>query len=135
MGSQGGVKGVTLAVYDCRKEGREVGALSFPCAVQILDPATGIRITNVFYLSTSPAKIGRFLTGPNGEPLARATGRKIKGEKKHAEAIDWAESKMPSKLIIPPKVKEYERLESYEWRPWVAIAINGGGVVARSEGV
>ena len=125
-----------MSVYHAPPKGeeREPGSLAFPCPVKILDPVTGQRIPGVFWASTSPAKIIRFLLGPDGEPLARATGRKIKGTRKHAEQVDWVASRMPPKLLIPEFVKEYVRLESVEWRPWVAIAVKDGTVIAKSEG-
>lgn len=109
-----------MPIYDCRKEGREPGSISFPCSVQIIDPVTGARIPNVFYLSTQPAQLGRFVTGLDGEPMADASKKtkRIIEENGHRR-VEF----------------DYARLEIWEARPWVAVAIQGGGVIAKSEGV
>lgn len=124
-----------MPVYDCRPSGVEPGSIRFPCNVRILDARTGQRIANVFYLSTSPPRVGRFLVGPDGLPLVRATGRKIPGTRRHVENLTWAPSKMAPVPIVPDKIKEYERLEVYEPRRWVAVAVGTGEVVAKSEEV
>lgn len=107
-----------MPVYDCRKDGREPGSISFPCNVRIVDPATGERIPNVFYLATDPPQVGRFVVGPDGEPMADAKKRTKR----------FVEENGRRRLII-----EYGRLEVWERRPWVATAMSGGGVVAKSE--
>lgn len=124
-------------VYDCRKDAsaREPGSIQFPCKVRIICPVTGKPITNVFYVSTSPAKVGRYLTGPDGQPLAKSTGKMVRGTIAYAKSIDWIASKMPPKLIVPELVKEYVRLESFEARRWLAVAKDTGEVIAKSEGV
>jgi hypothetical protein len=89
--------------------------------VKILNPVDGERITNVFYASTHPISIGRFVTGLDGEPLA--TNRRKR----------WVPNGRGGKKIEII----YDRLEVWECRPWVAIATDTGEVVARSslEGV
>jgi hypothetical protein len=75
----------------------------------------------------------RFLSGPDGEPLAKSTGRKVRLPH-YNKTIDWAPTRMTPWTIEPPKTDEYERLEITEFRPWIAVAINGGQVIAKSEG-
>jgi hypothetical protein len=112
-----------MAVYDCRKEGREPGSVSFPCNVRIIDPQTGERFpATVFCLQTSPAKVGRFVLGPDGTPLASPHRKK--------RMID--DGRGGKKLEI-----YYERQELWEFRPWVALRLNPDGstgeVIAKSE--
>lgn len=110
-----------MPVYDCRKEGRDPRALYFPCNVRVLDPATGARIPNVFYLSTSPARVARFAVDQNGDPLVDPkTRRKVRrtDPRTGRPRIDYT----------------WDRLEIWEYRPWVAVAVDGGRVVAKSEG-
>lgn len=109
--------------YDCRKEGRDPTARAFPCAVRILCAVTGERIANVFFADTAPegagASLGRFVTGPDGEPMAAPQRKKR-----------WlSDGRGGRKLDI-----YYDRLEVWERRPWVAVALDGGHVVAKSEG-
>lgn len=115
--------------YDCRKTGRDPLAKSFPCPVKILCAASGARIPNVFFLDTDPPRVGRFVTGPDGEPLARATGRKVKG-------LPVLKAKPGGKVTesagLAGSVREFERLEVFEARPWVAVALGTGEVVAKS---
>lgn len=110
-------------VYDCRKEGREPGAHYFPCNVRVLDPQTGQRIENVFLLCDSPAKVGRFIVDANGVPL-------VNPNRKRRFIPDGRGGK---KLEI-----YYDRLETVEYRPWVAVRLHTDGstgeVVAKSEG-
>lgn len=110
-----------MPVYDCRKDDRAPGALNFPCNVRILDPATGERLTNVFFASTAPAELGRFVLGPDGEPMVDAkTRRKV-----------WDTDANGRKCVRIV----WDRLERWERRPWVAVAVDTGQVVAKSEGV
>ena len=108
-------------VYDCRRDGREPGSVGFPCNVRILDAATGERIANVFYAQTAPAKLGRFVSGPGGEPLVDARTRRrvpAAGPGGRRAAV------------------EYDRLEVWEvGRRWVAVSVATGEVVEKSEGV
>jgi len=108
-------------VYDCRPEGREPGSLHFPVAVKILDPATGERLANVFYAATDPPRVGRFVLGPDGGPLVNPLSRRKV----------WEDNGRGGKKIRIV----YDRLEVFEFRPWVAVRLDGGGVVAKSEGV
>lgn len=108
-------------VYDCRREGRDPAATSFPCGVKIVDPVTGDRIPNVFYASTSPPRLGRFVLGPDGEPLVDPRSRRKVGR-------CTPDGKEKARIV-------YDRLEVWEARPWVAVALDGGGVVEKSEGV
>lgn len=108
-------------VYDCRRDGREAGALYFPCAVKILDPATGERLANVFYAATDPPRVGRFVLGPAGEPLVNPLSRRKR----------WVEDADGTRRVEIV----YDRLEVFERRPWVAVRLDGGGVVDQSEGV
>lgn len=109
-----------MPVYDCRREGREPGSVGFPCAVRVLCAATGRRLANVFYASTSPARVGRFVTGPGGEPMVDSRTRR-KRVFTNARGLRECE-------IL------YDRLEVWEARPWVAVAADTGEVVAKSEG-
>lgn len=104
--------------YDCRKTGRDPAARSFPCSVKIVDPQTGERIANVFFLDTSPPQLARFVTGPDGEPLAAP-------QRKKRMVPDGRGGK---KLEV-----FYERLETWERRPWKAVALDTNQVVAQSE--
>lgn len=108
-----------MAVYDCRGGGAEPGALRFPCNVLVLDPADGGRIANVFYLDTSPARVGRFVTGPDGEPLVSPARKKR----------FVPDGRGGRKLEV-----YYDRLEVWEYRPWVAVAADTRQVIARSDG-
>ena len=108
-------------VYDCRKSGREPGSISFPCAVRILDPATGERLANVFYAATDPPRVGRFVLGPAGEPLVNPLSRRKV----------WVDNGRGGKKLEIV----YDRMELWERRRWVAVRLDGGGVVAKSEGV
>jgi len=103
--------------YDCRKEGREEGSASFPCNVRILG-LSGEKIDNVFYARTSPPLIGRFVTGPDGTPLAGPERKKR-----------WHVKPDGSKRVE----YYYDRLECWYRIPWVAVAVDGGGIVARSD--
>lgn len=109
-----------MPIYDCRREGREPGAVGFPCNVRIVDPATGERIANVFYASTAPAKLGRFVMGPGGEPMVDARTRRKK------YTTDAAGRKRVE--IV------WDRLEVWEARPWKAVALDTNEVVVKSEG-
>lgn len=107
--------------YDVRKVGRDPTARRFPCAVKIVDPATGERIANVFFLDTAPLgspSLGRFVTGPGGEPLASPVRRK--------RLVDNGRGGKRLEVY-------YDRLEVWERRPWVAVALDTGAVVAKSE--
>lgn len=107
-------------VYDCRREGAEPGSLRFSCNVRVLDARTGERIPNVFYLRTSPPLVGRFVTGPDGEPMVNPARLKRR----------VPDGRGGTRLEI-----YYDRLEVWEpGRRWVAVAVAGGGAVARSEG-
>lgn len=110
-----------MPTYDCRARDREPGSTSFPCNVRILDPATGGRIPNVFYARTSPPMLGRFVTGPDGEPLADPRTRRKVG-------AATPDGKGRAAIV-------YDRLEVWEaGRPWVAVAADTGQVIAKSEG-
>lgn len=109
-----------MPVYDCRKDNPEPGSIRFPCNVRVLDPADGRRIENVFYLSTGPARVGRFVVGADGEPL-------VSPERKRRLVDNGRGGK---KLEI-----YYDRLEQWTFQPWVAVAVDTGEVVAKSEGV
>ena len=108
--------------YDCRKENRDPLAGRFPCAVKIIDPASGHRIPNVFFLDTAPEgaepALGRFVTGPGGEPM-------VSPERKKRFVDD---GRGGTKLEI-----YYDRLEVWERRPWKAVALDTNEVVAKSE--
>ena len=108
--------------YDCRRDGRDPLARSFPCAVRVIDPATGQRIPNVFFLDTAPEgggpALGRFVTDASGVPL-------VSPHRKRRMVDDGRGGK---KLEI-----YYDRLETWERRPWVAVALDGGQVIAESE--
>lgn len=108
--------------FDCRKEGRDPLARYFPCSVKIIDPATGARIPNVFFLDTSPEgagpALGRFVTDKEGLPLVAPQRRR--------RMID--DGRGGKKLEV-----YYDRLETWERRPWVAVALDTGEVVAKSE--
>jgi hypothetical protein len=109
-----------MPIYDCRKDNREQGALYFPCSVRIVCGMTGKRIAHVFYASTSPAKLGRFIVGPDGEPMASPV--------RHKRYVPKPDGSF--------RVEYYnERLEVIEQRPWVAVSVKTGAVVAKSEGV
>lgn len=103
--------------YDCRREGREEGSVSFPCNVWIVDPVSGQTIPNVFYARTSPSLIGRFVTGPDGTPLVGPERKKR-----------WHAKPDGSRRVE----YYYDRLEQWDRIPWAAVAIDGSGVVARS---
>lgn len=106
-----------MPAYDCRKEGREPGAISFPCAVRIVNPVNDERIPDVFFASTAPlAKIGRFVRGADGDPIA--------AERKKRWVSDGRGGK---KIEI-----YYTRLETWEFRPWLAVSVATGEVVVRS---
>jgi hypothetical protein len=107
--------------YDCRKTGQVPGAARFPGPVKIIDPATGERIPNVFFLDTSPAQVGRFITDAAGQPMVDAKSRRVISEVN-------SDTGRPVRRIV------FDRLELWEHRPWAALAPDGG-VVARSEGV
>lgn len=108
-------------VYDCRKDNREPGSRLFPVRVKIVDPSTGERIPNVFYASTSPARLGRFVTGPSGEPMVDARSRRKVRDGENARGY--------------PKFKiVYDRLEVWADRPWKAVALDTNEVVTKSEG-
>lgn len=119
--------------YDCRNEGRDPLARSFPCPVKILCAVTGERIANVFFLDTSPARVGRFVTGPDGQPLARYTGRKLHGLPVHLVDVQGAPTTRQDGKQVQGAVREYERMELFESRPWVAVAVDTGEVIAKSE--
>jgi len=108
-----------MPVFDCRKDGKEIGSRSFPCSVKILNPVNGERITNVFYAATSPARIGRFVTGPDGEPLACDRKKRWVPNGRGGQKIEFY----------------WVRLEIWELRPWIAVAVDTGEVVAKSDGV
>lgn len=107
-----------MPVYDCRKDGREPGAKSFPCNVKILDACTGERIPNVFYLATDPPQVGRFVVGPDGAPLTDAS-------KKTKRVV---EENGRRRVVF-----DYARLERWERRPWVAVAVDNGQMIDRSK--
>lgn len=126
-----------MPIYDARPPGthsqREAGSTSFPCAVRIMDPATGKHIKDVFYARTSPPRIGRFLRDQSGNALARPTGRKVGKKRMDLRTAD-------GELIVRDKevagkMMEYERWDVYEDRAWVAVSLVTGEVVAKSEGV
>lgn len=126
-----------MPIYDARPPGthsqREVGSINFPCAVRICDPVTGERIKDVFYARTSPPRIGRFLRDQSGNPLARPTGRKV-GKKRMDLKTAYGEIIARDKEVSG-KMTDYERWDIFEERPWVAISLTTGEVVAKSEGV
>lgn len=125
-----------MPTYDARPPGnfaREAGSLSFPCPVRIVDPATGQRIPNVFYARTSPPRIGRFMVGHNGEPLARPTGRKVGGKKMDLRTVTG--ELIARDKTVSGKMVEYERYDVFEDRAWVAVSLVTGETIARSEGV
>lgn len=126
-----------MPTYDARPPGnnsqREAGSISFPCVVRICDPVTGERIPNVFYARTNPPRVGRFLVGHNGEPLARPTGRKVGGKRMDLKTVD--DELIERDKIVSGKMLEYERYDVYEDRAWVAVSLATGKVVAKSEGV
>lgn len=108
--------------YDCRKENRDPFASYFPCQVKIIDPATGERIANVFFLDTNPEganpALGRFLLAPDGMPLVAPERKKR-----------WVDDgRGGQKLEI-----YYDRLERWERRPWVAVSLATGEMIAKSE--
>lgn len=107
-------------VYDCRPEGREPGSLHFPVAVKILDPATGERLANVFYAATDPPRVGRFVLGPDGGPLVNPLSRRKVWE-------DNGRGGRRVRIV-------YDRLEIWERRRWVAVALDTGQVIAKSQG-
>jgi hypothetical protein len=109
-----------MAVYDCRPTAREAGSIGFPCSVRIIDPATGARIANVFYAGTAPAKLGRFVTGPDGEPLVDPKTRRKKW-------VTDPDGRRRIEIV-------WDRLEVWTLCPWVAVAADTGEVVAKSEG-
>ena len=125
-----------MPTYDARPPGpsslREAGSIRFPCAVRIVDPKTGLRIPNVFYARTNPPRIGRFLVGHNGEPLARPTGRKVGGKRMDLRNVN--DEIIYRDKLVSGKMGEYERWDVYEDRSWVAISLTTGEVVASSEG-
>jgi hypothetical protein len=107
--------------FDCRKENRDPTARLFPCAVKIIDPQTGERIANVFFLDTTPLgspSLGRFVTGLDGETLVSPERKKRRVDNGRG---GW-------KLEV-----YYERLEVWERRSWVAVAVDTGEVIAKSE--
>lgn len=108
--------------YDCRKEGRDPLAGSFPCPVRIVCAQTGERLPNVFFADTAPLgspSLGRFLTGPDGEPLVSPVRKKRWVKNQHGR----------------PAIEIYhDRLDVWERRPWRAISVATGEVVAQSEG-
>ncbi len=106
-----------MMTYDCRQQ-PEAASIRFPCAVKILNPADGERIPNVFYASTSPMRIGRFVMDADGDPLASPERKKR-----------WHTKPDGSKRVE----YYYDRLEVWEIRPWVAVAIKTGETIAQSE--
>lgn len=106
-----------MPVYDCRPR-PEPGARRFPCSVRVIDPATGARIPHVFFLDTAPARLGRFVVGADGAPLACRRRKKLVDTGGGGFRIDT----------------EYDRLEVWEFRPWAAVALDTGELVAKSEG-
>lgn len=107
-----------MPVYDCRPN-PVPGSLRFRMNVRVIDPATGERIPNVFLLDTAPARVGRFVTGPGGEPLAGPERKKRwVGDGRGGRRVEYY----------------YDRLEVWEYRPWVATAADTGEVIAKSEG-
>jgi hypothetical protein len=108
-----------MPTYDCRKENRDPAAGYFPCEVKIVDPQTGERIANVFFASTAPAQLGRFLVGTDGLPLVHPLRKKRRVDNGRG---GW-------RLEV-----YYDRLETFENRPWKAISLKTGEVVAKSEG-
>ncbi|TXH99554.1 MAG: hypothetical protein E6Q76_19590 [Rhizobium sp.] len=110
--------------YDCRQEGRDPRARYFPCPVRIVCAVTGERIPNVFFADTAPLgaapSLGRFITDATGTPL-------VAPERKRRWIPDGRGGK---KLEI-----YYDRLETWERRPWRAVSLKDGQVVAQSEGV
>jgi len=126
-----------MPTYDARPPGthsqREAGSIGFPCAVRIVDPATGQRIPNVFYARTNPPRIGRFLVDECGNPLVRPTGRKVGGKRMDLRNAD--NELIARDKVVSGKMNEYERWDVYEERSWVAVSLTTGEVVAKSEGV
>jgi len=107
-----------MRVFDCRKDAREPGSIGFPCCVRIIDTATGVRIPNVFYAATS-GKLGRFVTGPDGEPMADSRTRRR----------TWHEEPDGRRRME----FVWDRLEVWEIRPWAAVSVETGECVAKSE--
>src|SRR5258708_3732215 len=108
--------------YDCRKEGRDPTARYFPCPVKVIDPATGERIPNVFFADTKPEganpALGRFVTDAGGLPL-------VSPHRKRRMVDDGRGGK---------KLEFYwDRLETWERRPWKAVSLATNEVVAKSE--
>lgn len=122
-----------MPTYDARPTNREPGAISFPVAVRIVDPVTGQRIPNVFYARTSPPRLGRFLVGPDGEPLAQATGRKVAGRRMDLRNVRG--DLIVRDKAVSGKMGEYLRWDVFEERAWIAVSLSTGEVVAASEGV
>lgn len=123
-----------MPTYDARPLPlREPAALSFPVPVKIVDPTTGAKIPNVFYARTSPPRVGRFLTDADGQPLARATGRRVRGKRMDLKTVD--DQLITRDAPVTGSMGEYERWDVYEDRAWVAVSLATGEVVARSEGV
>lgn len=111
--------------YDVRETGRDPAARRFPCAVRVVDPATGARIPNVFFVDTAAVgapSLGRFVTGPDGAPLVSPVRKK--------RMVD--NGRGGTRLEV-----YYDRLEVWERRPWVALRLNPDGTtgdaVAKSE--
>jgi hypothetical protein len=109
--------------WDCRKDGRDPSAVYFPCEVRVIDPQTGERMVGVFFLCDAPAQVGRFISGADGLPLVHPRRKKR-----------WVDNGRGGKKIEV----YYDRLESWEQRPWVALRLHKDGttgeVVAKSEG-
>lgn len=126
-----------MPTYDARPPGnnskREAGAICFPCAVRICDPATGARIPNVFYARTHPPRLGRFLDDGEGNPLVRPTGRKVGNKRMDLRTVDG--ELIARDKLVTGKMGEYERWDVFEERAWVAVSLATGAVVAKSEGV
>lgn len=104
-----------MPVFDCRPT-PEPGSRGFGARVKIIDPATGEKIPNVFYANTAPAQVGRFVTGPDGEPLASRRRSKTVRDGRGGFSIKT----------------DYDRLEVWEFRRWKAIDLTTGAVVAES---
>lgn len=122
-----------MKIYDCRPDNsRAPGAVSFPVPVEFRDPATGKKIRNVFFACTNPPRIGRFMTADNGEVLVRATGRKIRGKRMNLYTAD--QQLIARDHAVRGSMAEYERLDIFEDRPWVAVSLATGAVIDRSEG-
>lgn len=108
--------------YDCRTENRDPLARGFPVPVKILDPQTGERIPNVVFADTKPEGAGpsliRFLTTADGVPMVNPERKK--------RFVDNGRGGVRMEYY-------WDRLETYERRPWVAVCLKTGQLIAKSE--